>query len=134
MRTLEPLYGYELKFKRKDGVVFDAELAGVFIHKDGVIARAMGIIRDVTERKRAMEELREREETFRALAENSVDVIMRFDREGRHLYVNRAVTPATGLLPEAFIGKTHSEIGFPEALCVINPRPSFPGRRAQCFF
>ncbi len=119
LATGESLTGFELKLKRRDGTLFDAELASTALKSEGMVIGEIGIIRDVTERKRAVEELRQREETFRALAENSVDVIMRFDREGRHLYVNRAVTAATGLLPEAFIGKTHSEIGFPESLCVM---------------
>jgi len=63
--------------------------------------------------------LREREETFRALAENSRDTIMRFDSEGRHLYVNPAVERLTGLAPEAFLGKTHEVLGFPPHLCDV---------------
>lgn len=74
---------------------------------------------EVNERKRAEEALREREETFRALAENSFDMIMRFDRECRHLYVNPIVERQTGIPPSAFIGKTHVEIGFPEELSVL---------------
>lgn len=63
--------------------------------------------------------LRESNERFRALAENSLDVIMRFDRELKHLYTNPAVEIITGIPAGNFIGKTHRELGFPENLCLI---------------
>jgi PAS domain S-box-containing protein len=70
----------------------------------------------LSEYRRVMEALRECEETFRAFAENSLDVIMRFDRSFRHLYVNPAVEQSTGIPSEWFLGKTHVELGFPEEL------------------
>jgi len=68
---------------------------------------------DTSEQHRAEERLRAREETCRALADNSADTIMRFDRRHRHLYVNPKVEKETGIPPEAVIGKTHQEMGFP---------------------
>ncbi len=73
----------------------------------------------IQELKRTEEALRESEEKFRALAENSTDCIMRFDRDFRHLYVNPIVEDQTGIPPEQFIGKTHKELGFPEDLVAI---------------
>jgi PAS domain S-box-containing protein len=51
---------------------------------------------------------------FKALADNSPDVITRFDTELRHLYVSPSITQETGLPVSAFIGKTHEEMGMPE--------------------
>ena len=56
---------------------------------------------------------------FKSIVETSHDVIMRFDRAHRHLYVNKAVEAQTGIAPEDFIGKTHEELGFPPYLCEI---------------
>jgi PAS domain S-box-containing protein len=67
-------------------------------------------------RHRDEESLRKREREFEALAENSPDIITRFDREFRHLYVNRAVTEATGLTPAEFVGRTNRELGMDEDL------------------
>lgn len=55
-------------------------------------------------------------EGFRALVEDAPDIITRFDRELRHVYVNPALTKSTGLDSDSVIGKTHREIGIPEEL------------------
>ncbi|WP_337885846.1 PAS domain S-box protein [Fischerella thermalis] len=72
--------------------------------------------RDVTARCQAEEELRCRQQEFEALVENSPDVISRLDRELRHVYVNPAMEKASGLPPQAVIGKTPSELGMSEEL------------------
>ncbi|HUG89092.1 MAG TPA: PAS domain S-box protein [Actinomycetota bacterium] len=58
--------------------------------------------------------LARKEREFRALAENSPDIISRHDRELRILYINPAVELATGVPPEAFIGNTNRQNQMPE--------------------
>ena len=85
---------------------------------------------DVTDRGEAMRRLEEMasdhahrlqrsEETFRALAEHSADVIMRFDRSLRHLYASPIVEKQTGIPAAAFINRTHRELGFPPHLSTL---------------
>lgn len=73
--------------------------------------------RDITEAKTAEESLRRSEREFAALVENSPDIIARFDRSLRHLFVNAAVEPVTGLSAGQFLGRTNEEMGLPPALC-----------------
>ncbi|MBF0186772.1 MAG: transporter substrate-binding domain-containing protein [Magnetococcales bacterium] len=87
--------------------------AAVSRYSDGKVIRMVGTVQDVSDRKEAERVLQERENTFRALAENSPDVIMRIDRHHRYLYVNSRVQEMTDIPPEAFLNKTHEEIGFP---------------------
>ncbi|HEX3020189.1 MAG TPA: PAS domain S-box protein [Chitinispirillaceae bacterium] len=61
--------------------------------------------------------LKTSEERFRALSENSPDIIMRFDRKHRHLYVNSAIEKLTGIKAIEYIGKTHFELKYPANLC-----------------
>jgi PAS domain S-box-containing protein len=55
--------------------------------------------------------------TFQELVDNAPDIIARFDRELRHIYVNPAVESATGIPAARFIGKTNEEMGMPAELC-----------------
>jgi len=57
------------------------------------------------------------EEKFRALAENSPDIIDRFDRELRHIYVNPAGLRLYGKPAGFIIGKTIEQTGIPEPYC-----------------
>ena len=61
--------------------------------------------------------LKEREQNYRTLTENSQDCIIRFDEKGRHLFVNSAALRLTRMRLEDFLGKTHREMGFPPDLC-----------------
>jgi len=61
---------------------------------------------EIDERKRAEEALALREREFRTLAENSPDVIVRYDREYRRVYFNRAYVEAAGIEAVDALGKT----------------------------
>lgn len=78
-----------------------------------------GLMEDISERKRAEEELYHREQEFKALVENAPDIIARIDKELRYLYVNPAVEQITGLSPERLIGKTRGEYEIPEGVYTL---------------
>ncbi len=83
---------------------------------DDSLKEYQSVGRDITDRKRDEEELQEREEKFRTLAESSPDYIMRYDKHGRHTYINPAGLRVSGLTEDQIIGKTHRESGFDENL------------------
>ena len=78
--------------------------------EDQQIKGALVFGRDITERKHMEELLAAHEREFRSLAENLPDIIIRFDCEGRRIYVNGAHERFTGRPPETFLGKTVLEI------------------------
>ncbi|TET77426.1 MAG: PAS domain S-box protein, partial [Candidatus Cloacimonadota bacterium] len=57
--------------------------------KDGKFVATRGIVRDITEGKKAEEKLRESEEKYRDLFENANDLIQSVDASGKFVYVNR---------------------------------------------
>lgn len=54
-------------------------------------------------------ELKESEQRFRTLAENLPDVVIRYDRAGRRMYVNPAYVRFNDTTPEQVLGKTPLE-------------------------
>ena len=74
-------------------------------------------IRNIEKRKIAENKLQESEERFRTLVENAADLIMRFDVNHKHIFVNSASLQILKIKPEKFIGKTHQEMGFPKDKC-----------------
>jgi PAS domain S-box-containing protein len=63
-----------------------------------------GMARDITEQRRAEKALRESEERYRDLVENSHELICTHDLEGKILSANRAATQLLGYEPHEFIG------------------------------
>jgi PAS domain S-box-containing protein len=72
------------------------------------------LLDEIAERVLAQATLRQREQEYKALVEHAPDIIERFDRQGRHLYVNPAIEGVTGKPPHEFIGKTNRELGISE--------------------
>jgi two-component system, cell cycle sensor histidine kinase and response regulator CckA len=69
---------YDLKLLRRDGVSFDVELSARVTEIEGTPCSQIWI-RDVSERKRAEENLRRSEERYRALVEQSFDGVIIHD-------------------------------------------------------
>lgn len=55
-------------------------------------------------------------DSFYAIVEQLPDIIARFDRKDRHLFVNRAMERIVGQDPQMFIGKNNAELGMPAHL------------------
>jgi PAS domain S-box-containing protein len=77
------------RHRLKDGRVVDVEADAHALHFRGRRA-VLGVIQDITERKRAQQALRESEERYRDLAENAAELIQGVSPQGQFLYVNRA--------------------------------------------
>lgn len=90
----------------KDGSTVWTETRVTMLYgPDGWVAELMGVTRDVTERKKADEELRKSEEKYRSLVENVNAVIYAADVKGRITYLSPAI--------ESFYG--HSPVEFGDA-------------------
>jgi PAS domain S-box-containing protein len=63
--------------------------------------------------------LRQRGQEFETLAENLPDLIARYDRERRFVYVNAAIEAVTGVERGGFIGRTQREVGLPAAVVAV---------------
>ncbi|TET43678.1 PAS domain S-box protein, partial [Candidatus Aerophobetes bacterium] len=71
--------------------------------EDGNITGILGIFRDITERKKLEEGLKESEEKWRSLTENTDDTVVIVDKDDVIQYINKTIPPET---PEEVIGKT----------------------------
>ena len=105
--TGEPSKEFNWQAIRKDGTKTYAELS-ISLKKDlsGNAIGFQGIIRDITERKRAEDALRNSEKYFKEITENSSDIIIITDKNGDVKYCSRSVERFAGYTPEELIGKS----------------------------
>ncbi|MBA3597023.1 MAG: PAS domain S-box protein [Methylibium sp.] len=80
------------------------------------LANLVSLALEGSDRATAEAALRDREQQYRSLAENLPTAVARFDRQLRHLYVNRVIEQLTGQPAAELIGCTHAECGLPPAL------------------
>jgi PAS domain S-box-containing protein len=73
--------------------------------RSGRLTRQFGVLRDVTERVRSDDLLRESERRHRELVEHSHGIILTLDLDGTILSINPAVTRSLGYEPAAVVGR-----------------------------
>jgi PAS domain S-box-containing protein len=101
----------ELEQVRKDGSTVWTEVTTSFLRDEsGVLTGIIDVTRDISDRRKAEEELRTSEERFREITESSQDMLYRQDfNTGEYDYVSPAIKSILGYTPEQITGMSAEE-------------------------
>jgi PAS domain S-box-containing protein len=111
-----------LRWVRKDGTVIWAEQRNVPIYDEaGILVALEGIARDVTERRRSEQALRESEAKFRTLAETAPAAIFIYQDTGFR-YVNPAAEALTGYAATELLAMNFWDVVHPDFRDVVRAR------------
>jgi PAS domain S-box-containing protein len=104
---------FESRHRRRDGTIFPVEVRGKAFWEGGR-GYLVSLVRDITDRKRAEEALRESEERFRGTFENAAVGIAHTDLDGRFLRVNEKLCDILGYPREKLLTKNLQGVTCPE--------------------
>ncbi len=107
----------ELRFIHRNGSTcwLEMRIVPVLDHAGQVVA-VEGVARDISERRRAEQSLRESETRFRSLIQHISDVITVVDVDGRIRYHSPSIQRVLGYDPDALTGHEAREIVHPDDL------------------
>lgn len=109
---------YETVLSDINGRKIYIEMSSGFINHKGELADLL-IIRDITQRRQIEEILYQREQEFRNLVERAPDIIARFDKNHRYIYINPAIKKEIGIHPRDFFWKTFRDMGISDDVARI---------------
>lgn len=107
--TQKSMVGYvdhETVRKRKDGLSIPVLMSAAPVTLEGQYTGCVVLYRDIAERKKIEEQLRESEERLRGITERSFDAILSMDLEGRITFVSFVAERILGYKPEEIKGKS----------------------------
>ncbi|HUO23947.1 MAG TPA: PAS domain-containing protein [Caulobacteraceae bacterium] len=106
LTTGEPMTPEVIRIRRLDGEIRYVRTGGAAKYGPrGEIVAAIGTLVDITEQRLAQLALARSEASYRLLAENTSDMMLQYDTDGRVTYISPACRELTGYPPEAIIGK-----------------------------
>jgi PAS domain S-box-containing protein len=109
---------FELVHLTKDRQRIPAEVSAHIFDFNGK-SLVLALVRDITERKSAEEKRTQKDQQYRLLAENSVDIINRLTPECVCTFVSPAVMPVLGYREEDVLGKSMLEMIHPDDLAMV---------------
>ncbi len=80
------------------------------VDQDGTVTGLSGVLRDITDRKRAEDAFLKSEKRFRSLVETSPDIIWEVDLDGTFLYISPMVSTILGYTPEEVLGRSITDL------------------------
>jgi PAS domain S-box-containing protein len=95
---------FEIDFLKKDGNIFQSEVSSSAFEIQGSQV-VQGIVRDITDRKKAEQALRRSEEQHRSLVENINEIIFTLDTKGRFTYISPVLGKTLAYSSRDIIGK-----------------------------
>ena len=99
--------------RRKDGTFLDSILVAVPLQLEGLCLQMVVAIEDISDRKRAEKELREKQRQLANIIEFLPDATIVIDHEGTVIAWNRAMETMTGIQKKDMIGKGNYEYALP---------------------
>jgi PAS domain S-box-containing protein len=107
---------YELELRHRDGHITSVLYnASVYRDASGQVAGVFAAARDISERKRAEDALRESEAKYRFLAEKINDIVWVADIDFNLTYMSPSVERIMGYTPQERLGKKSSSTMTPES-------------------
>ncbi len=101
----EPVRQFDFQFRRKGGDVAQALLSAEIIELRGEPC-LLALLADITERRLAVEKLRQSERRFADVVDAAGEYVWETDVDGRYLYVSARIEKVLGYTAEEMIGKT----------------------------
>ncbi|MEN8119941.1 MAG: PAS domain-containing sensor histidine kinase [Bacteroidota bacterium] len=95
---------FEWQHQRPNGDVWDAEVHLMSINYQGKAFLKFSLL-DITDRIKAEHALKDSEEKYRLLIENQSDLIVKFDAEGRFLFVSKPFCNLFGKTEQELLGE-----------------------------
>jgi len=108
----------EFELISKEGRLIPVEISTSVVQRSGQ-GIVLGFVRDITERKRAEEALKESEEKYRLIAENTADLITVMDVNLRFTYISPSIMRTHGFTVEEAMNMTLDQLLTPESLQML---------------
>ena len=102
---------YEKRYLRKNGqIIWVRNSVARLADADGRLRYIIGMVEDITERRRAHEALRESEARLQAFTQHSPAAMFLKDREGRYRFVNEQFLQRFGLRRDQVVGHSDDQL------------------------
>lgn len=120
-KTGKPVKDIDWQIIRKDGTKRQIDITASLIKdSSGKPTGFRGVVRDITERKQMEQKLLEEQQRFRALADQSSDIIVIVDKNGNITYENKSMEKVLGHKAEERIGANALEYIHPDDIKINN--------------
>ena len=122
---------FETVHQRKDGSLYPVEVSAQLVQRTGQTPLVFSIDRDITERRRAEETLRESEERYRLVVELSPDAVM-VHRKGRIAFANASAATLFGAsTPAELVGTDIERLIHPDFRQIVQARAAAIQERGE---
>jgi PAS domain S-box-containing protein len=110
---------YEVELIKKNGEVVNAEVSARPLEKGNKVIGDLVILRNISDRKQGEKALKESEEKYRLIVENSRDIILTLNILEELTYVSPSIKNAFGYEPAEFIGSSFRSLVHPDDIAAV---------------
>jgi two-component system sporulation sensor kinase A len=100
------IQNYDCKINHRNGQIVELNITNLPIVVDDEIIGVYGVAKNITDIKQRRQKLKDSEELYRILTENSMDLITKTDLNGIYLYVSPVCEQILGYKPEELVGRS----------------------------